>query len=110
MFSKPFTRDLIEVSKTTDKPIFVVWGAPAGTDDTYYHRLLDGGLPVFRTFGNCVGAVRPTSTTGRSSARYHSPFADAPTAAAPRGEARPQDPRGRAARRSRSRSTSRSSC
>ena len=36
------------------KPIFVVWGAPAGTDDTYYKRLLDGGLPVFRTFDNCV--------------------------------------------------------
>ena len=24
---------------------------PSGTDDTYYKRLLDGGLPVFRTFG-----------------------------------------------------------
>ncbi len=53
-FSEPFTRDLIDVAKTTDKPIYVVWGAPPGTDDTYYKRLLDGGLPVFRTFGNCV--------------------------------------------------------
>jgi len=41
-FSEPFTRDLIDVAKTTDKPIFVVWGAPPGTDDTYYKRLLDG--------------------------------------------------------------------
>ena len=40
------------------KPIFVVWGAPSGTDDTYYKRLLDGGLPVFRTFDNCVDAVQ----------------------------------------------------
>ena len=59
MFSEPFTRDLVDVAETTDKPIFVVWGSPPGTDDTYYLRLLDGGLPVFRTFGNCVQAVRP---------------------------------------------------
>ena len=35
-----------------------IWGAPSGTDDTYYKRLLDGGLPMFRTFGNCVAAVQ----------------------------------------------------
>jgi acyl-CoA synthetase (NDP forming) len=79
IFSKPFTRDLIEVSKTTDKPIFVIWGAPAGTDDTYYKRLLDGGLPVFRTFSNCVGAVRAYVDYWAFAKRYHSPFADAPT-------------------------------
>ena len=45
IFSEPFTRDIIEAAKTTTKPIFVVWGAPAGTDDTYYKRLLDGGSP-----------------------------------------------------------------
>ena len=65
-FSEPFTRDIIEASQTTTKPIFVIWGAPAGTDDTYYKRLLDGGLPTFRTFNNCVPRSRPTSTTGRS--------------------------------------------
>ena len=32
MFSDPLTRDVIEASKTTTKPIFVIWGAPAGTD------------------------------------------------------------------------------
>ena len=80
MFSEPFTRDLVDVAKTTDKPIFVIWGAPPGTDDTYYKRLLDGGLPVFRTFGNCVGRdARRTSTTGTFAGRYRSPFADAPT-------------------------------
>ena len=56
MFSDPLTRDVIEASKTTTKPIFVIWGAPFGTDDTYYKRLLDGGLPTFRTFSN---ASRP---------------------------------------------------
>jgi acyl-CoA synthetase (NDP forming) len=83
IFSDPFTRDLIDVSKTTDKPIFVVWGAPAGTDDTYYKRLLDGGLPVFRTFGNTVKAVRSYVDYWKFAARYRSAFDDAPTAPLP---------------------------
>jgi acyl-CoA synthetase (NDP forming) len=77
-FSKPFTRDLVDVAKTTDKPIFVVWGAPAGTDDTFYFRLLDGGLPVFRTFANCVRAVRAHVDYWEFAARYRSPFDNAP--------------------------------
>jgi acyl-CoA synthetase (NDP forming) len=77
-FSEPFTRDLVEVAATTDKPILVVWGAPPGTDDTYYFRLLDGGLPVFRTFGNCVKAARAYADYWRFAATYRSPFEDAP--------------------------------
>jgi acyl-CoA synthetase (NDP forming) len=78
MFSDPFTRDLVEVATTTEKPILVVWGAPPGTDDTYYLRLLDGGLPTFRTFGNCVKAARAYVDYWRFAATYHSPFEDAP--------------------------------
>ena len=76
MFSEPFTRDIIEASKTTTKPIFVIWGAPSGTDDTYYKRLLDGGLPMFRTFGNCVAAVQAYVDYWTFAARYRSPFDD----------------------------------
>ncbi len=83
MFSEPFTRDIIEAAKTTTKPVFVVWGAPAGTDDTYYKRLLDGGLPVFRTFHNCVAAVRSYADYWAFSARYRSPFTTAPREALP---------------------------
>jgi acetate---CoA ligase (ADP-forming) len=78
-FSEPFTRDIIDAARTTTKPIFVIWGAPAGTDDTYYKRLLDGGLPVFRTFNNCVKAVRAYVDYWRFVARYKSPFKTAPT-------------------------------
>lgn len=78
-FSKPFTRDLVAVAATTDKPIFVVWGAPPGTDDTYYFQLLDGGLPVFRTFGTCVTTMRAYADYWRFAAHYTSPFASAPT-------------------------------
>jgi acyl-CoA synthetase (NDP forming) len=79
MFSDPFTRDLVAVAATTDKPIFVVWGAPPGTDDTYYRRLLEGGLPVFRTFGNCVKGVTAYLDYWRFVERYESPFDDVPT-------------------------------
>jgi acetate---CoA ligase (ADP-forming) len=83
MFSEPFTRDLVDAAKTTDKPIFVVWGAPPGTDDTFYLRLLDGGLPVFRTFGNCVKAVRAYVDYWEFAARYQPAFDDAPTEPSP---------------------------
>ncbi|HEX5614643.1 MAG TPA: acetate--CoA ligase family protein [Acidimicrobiia bacterium] len=82
-FSEPFTRDIVEVAATTDKPVFVIWGAPSGTDDTYYRRLLDGGLPVFRTFANCVTAMRAYVDTWSFAARYRSPFASAPTTPLP---------------------------
>jgi acyl-CoA synthetase (NDP forming) len=82
-FSERFTRDIVEVAATTDTPIFVVWGAPAGTDDTYYLRLLDGGLPVFRSFANCVRAMRGYVDYWTFAARYRSPFRDAPVAASP---------------------------
>jgi acyl-CoA synthetase (NDP forming) len=77
-FSDPFTRDLVAVAATTPKPVFVVWGAPAGTDDTYYRRLLDGGLPTFRTFGTCVRAVRAYADTWSFLGRYRSPVDAAP--------------------------------
>ena len=78
IFSEPFTRDLVDVAQTTDKPIFVVWGAPSGTDDTYYLRLLDGGLPVFRSFGNCVKALAAYLGYWSFARSYRSPFDDAP--------------------------------
>ena len=83
MFSEPLTRDVIEASKTTDKPIFMIWGAPSGTDDTYYKRLLDGGLPTFRTFNNCVAAVKAYVDYWSFAARYRSPFVSAPTTPLP---------------------------
>ena len=83
MFSEGLSRDCAIVSKTTDKPIFMVWGAPPGTDDHYYYKMLDGGLPVFRTFGNCVDALRAYFDYWAFVRRYRSPFAAAPTAPLP---------------------------
>jgi acetate---CoA ligase (ADP-forming) len=82
-FSEPFTRDIIDTAKTATKPIFVIWGAPSGTDETYYKRLLDGGLPVFRTFDNCVDAVKAYQDYWTFAARFRSPFDTVPTAPSP---------------------------
>src|SRR6478672_6730741 len=37
--SAPMVRDLIAVSETTDKPIFVVWGSPVGNEPAYVDGL-----------------------------------------------------------------------
>jgi len=52
-----FVNDLVEASRRTDKPICVVWGSPAGLEEAYRSTLLSSGIPVFRTFRNCVTAV-----------------------------------------------------
>ena len=61
----------------------MIWGSPAGTDDTYYKRLLVGGLPMFRTFDNCVDAVRAYLDYWTFAARYRSPFDDVPAKPSP---------------------------
>jgi acetate---CoA ligase (ADP-forming) len=77
--SRPLARDLVAVAATTDKPIFVVWGSPVGTEPAYTEVLLPSSLPVFRTFGNCVRAVRAYLDYWAFVDRYHSPFVGAPT-------------------------------
>ncbi len=77
--SQPLARDLVAVAQTTDKPIFVIWGSPVGTEPAYRDVLLQSQLPVFRTFHNCVQAVKAYVDYWRFAQRYRSPFDDAPT-------------------------------
>jgi acyl-CoA synthetase (NDP forming) len=57
--SKPLATDLAAVAKTTDKPIFVVWGSPDCNDPVYTDILLASPeLVTFRTFHNCVAATQ----------------------------------------------------
>ena len=72
--SKPLARDLVEVSNTTDKPICVIWGSPVEDDPAYKEILLGSQLPLFRTFGNCVGAVRAYFDYHAFRGRYESHF------------------------------------
>jgi acyl-CoA synthetase (NDP forming) len=77
--SAPMVRDLVAVAETTDKPIFVVWGSPVGNEPAYVDGLLKSNLPVFRTFANCVRAIRAYLDYWNFIGTYSSPFDDAPT-------------------------------
>ena len=72
--SERFTQDLVDVQATTDKPIFVVWGSPL-FEDYYSQVLAPNGVPVFRTFSNCVRAARAWFDYWDAQQRWVSPFA-----------------------------------
>src|SRR6266542_2076358 len=84
--SAPLARDLVAVSASTDKPIFVVWGSPVGTEPAYREVLLQSQLPVFRTFSNCVQAVKAHVDYARFVEHYRSPFDSAPVEPMPEAE------------------------
>ncbi len=73
--SGPLARDLVEVAETTDKPICVIWGSPVTEGEAAYATLLSSSKVVtFRTFANCVRAVRAWLDWYTFRARYRSPF------------------------------------
>ena len=72
--SDKFAADLVDVAETTDKPVCVVWGSPAADEEAYRKVLLGSQLPVFRSFGNCVGAVKAYLDYHAFRSRYRSPF------------------------------------
>ncbi|WUD74773.1 acetate--CoA ligase family protein [Streptomyces sp. NBC_00510] len=77
--SDRLARDLAEAAEATDKLVCVIWGSPVGTEEAYRTTLLGSSrLATFRTFGNCVTAVRAWLDHHRFAAGYRSPFDDAP--------------------------------
>ena len=73
--SETFARDLVAASEAIDKPICVVWGSPVGTEEAYRDILLPSRVPVFRSVGNCLSAVKAYFDHHEFQARYASPFA-----------------------------------
>ncbi len=67
-------KDLVVKSEEHGKPVFVVWGSPVGTEVAYTEILLKSPLPVFRSFANCVTAVKAYFDYHAFSARYQSPW------------------------------------
>ncbi|MEY2403061.1 MAG: hypothetical protein QOD38_612, partial [Acidimicrobiaceae bacterium] len=73
--SKPLARDLVAVAETTDKPICVIWGSPVTEGEQAYEMLLSSPkIVTFRTFANCIGAVRSYFDYHEFAGRYRSPF------------------------------------
>ncbi|MFI2237171.1 acetate--CoA ligase family protein [Streptomyces chrestomyceticus] len=82
--SDKLAQDLVDAAEQTDKLVCVIWGSPVGTEDAYRHTLLGSRrVATFRTFANCVTAVRAHLAHHRFTAGYRSPFDDAPRTPSP---------------------------
>ncbi|MFH8794971.1 acetate--CoA ligase family protein [Streptomyces sp. NPDC017941] len=82
--SDRLAEDLVAAAEETDKLVCVVWGSPVGTEAAYRETLLGSSrVATFRTFANCVGAVRAYVDHHRFTASYRSPFDEAPRTVSP---------------------------
>ncbi|MEV0444258.1 acetate--CoA ligase family protein [Streptomyces spectabilis] len=82
--SDRLAEDLVAAAEETDKLICVVWGSPVGTEEAYRTTLLGSSrVATFRTFANCVTAVRAYVDHHRFTTAYRSPFDEAPRTASP---------------------------
>ncbi|MCP3759553.1 acetate--CoA ligase family protein [Streptomyces sp. TBY4] len=82
--SDKLAQDLVDAAEQTDKLICVIWGSPVGTEEAYRTTLLGSSrVATFRTFGNCITAVRAYLDHHRFTAAYRSPFEDAPRTTSP---------------------------
>lgn len=82
--SDKLAQDLVDAAEQTDKLVCVVWGSPVGTEEAYRSTLLGSSrVATFRTFANCITAVRAYLDHHRFTARYRSPFDEAPRTASP---------------------------
>ncbi|MFC8124751.1 acetate--CoA ligase family protein [Streptomyces sp. NPDC057302] len=82
--SDKLAQDLVDAAEQTDKLVCVVWGSPVGTEEAYRTTLLGSSrVATFRTFSNCITAVRAYLDHHRFTTRYRSPFAEAPRTASP---------------------------
>lgn len=72
--SDKLAQDLVDAAEATDKLVCVVWGSPVGTEEAYRTTLLGSSrVATFRTFGNCVTAVKAYLDHHRFTAHYTSP-------------------------------------
>jgi len=49
--------DIVDAYRSGKKPVVVIWGSPI-TDDEGYRILIEGRVPMFRTFTACVRGLR----------------------------------------------------
>ncbi|MEU9090398.1 acetate--CoA ligase family protein [Streptomyces sp. NPDC048428] len=82
--SDKLAQDLVDAAEATDKLVCVVWGSPVGTEDAYRTTLLGSSrVATFRTFGNCITAVKAYLDHHHFAASYRSPFDEAPRTPSP---------------------------
>ena len=72
--SDMLAQELVDGWKSGKKPIVAIWGSPV-LDDPAYRTLVEGRLPLFRSFRNAVNAVKAYLDYNRFADVYESPFA-----------------------------------
>ncbi|MGH2686640.1 MAG: acetate--CoA ligase family protein, partial [Actinomycetota bacterium] len=77
--SDRLAQDLVDAAARTEKPVCVVWGSPAADEPGYRDVLLRSELPLFRSVGNCLTAVKAYLDYHGFRGRYRSPFANTVT-------------------------------
>ena len=55
--SKIVAEDIVDAYRSGKKPVIVIWGSPV-TDDQGYRILVEGRVPMFRSFRSCVAGIR----------------------------------------------------
>lgn len=77
--SDKLAQDLVDVAETTDTVVCVIWGSPVGTEAAYREILLGSSrVVVFRTFGNCVTALRAWRDWHRHRDRFRPTLGSSP--------------------------------
>jgi acetate---CoA ligase (ADP-forming) len=55
--STTVAEDIVWTYRNSEKPVIVIWGSPI-IDDPGYRLLVEGRVPMFRSFTNCVAGLR----------------------------------------------------
>jgi len=66
-------REVVDAYASGRKPVIVVWGSPK-IDETAFRILVEGRVPMFRSFRNCVKALKAYLGYRRFAASYRSPY------------------------------------
>jgi len=70
--SQIVAEDIVDAYRTATKPVIVIWGSPI-TDDIGYRTLIEGRVPMFRTFTSCVKGIKRYLDYGDAAARVDLP-------------------------------------
>jgi len=66
-------KEVVDAYQSGRKPVVVVWGSPK-IDETAFRILVEGRVPLFRSFRNCVKALGAFFAHHRFVASYRSPY------------------------------------
>ena len=66
-----FAEDIVAFADEIPKPIVVTWNS-FKTDEKGFRTLIDAGIPMFRSFRNCFGALRNFARYEQASSHFRS--------------------------------------